>query len=323
MPLSSLYKIVQSDLNAVNEFITTTLKENNSLVIQPLIDHILAEKGKHIRPLLCTTLFRGLTLDHTTKEQEKNIISVTSALELIHMGSLIHDDVIDSSQTRRSQSTINAKWGNKSAVAIGTYVYSIAIKLLCDTNNSNALLSVSQTVKGMCESELSQLCNRNNIRLTEEKYLQIITSKTANLFRTNCECSALISNATPEQKTAVKKFGHSLGLLFQITDDYLDYFSDGSHLKKKVGQDLDQGQVTLPLILLHQHHPHSNLLETPFEKVHELMIQYEIDKQIQSKLTTLQKEASSALDPLAESVYKRALESIAEYITTRVHSITA
>ena len=105
MPLSSLYKIVQSDLNAVNEFIITTLKENNSPVIQPLLNHILAEKGKYVRPLLCTTLFRALTLDNTTKAQEENIILVTSALELIHMGSLIHDDVIDSSQTRRSQST--------------------------------------------------------------------------------------------------------------------------------------------------------------------------------------------------------------------------
>jgi octaprenyl-diphosphate synthase len=320
MTLDSLYKLVYSELIAVNAFVSTMLKADVSKVAQPVIDHILEKQGKNIRPLLCLVLYRALVgVTHDPKKEDQ-INHMAAALELIHMGSLIHDDIIDNADTRRNQPTVNSRWGNKSAVAVGTYLYSVAVTLLCQLDNNGVLLSATQTVKEMCDSELDQLSNRNNLQLTEAHYFRIIVRKTANLFQTNCRGTGLIGAVSSDQQTAIETFGHHLGLLFQLTDDYLDYFGDNNgHLKKKVGQDLDQGQVTLPLILLQRCCPcDTPLLTLSFDKVNDLMRQYEIDKHLQERLQLHYQQAMTALSILDDSEYRRALETLSSYILGRV-----
>lgn len=183
---------------------------------------------------------------------EQNHHNLAAALELIHSATLLHDDVVDTSQIRRGKKTANAIWDNKASILVGDYLFSIAFQLMVRGKNLQVLDLLAKASSTMADGEVMQLENSSDVALSQEKYLEIIFGKTAVLFSAACEAGALISNVSDEQIIALRDFGKNLGTLFQIVDDMLDYSAEQKTLGKEVGADFFEGKVTLPIILIYQ-----------------------------------------------------------------------
>jgi heptaprenyl diphosphate synthase len=325
--LESVYRLVKSDLAAVDTFIETTLREGAEAGSLPLVDHVLASPGKRVRPVLVCLVFYALLGDRKpTQEEHDRLVKVASAIELIHMASLVHDDVIDDADVRRNQPSVKAKWGNPAAVAFGVYLYSISLLLIAEAGLLSVLSSLSTAVKGMCEGELFQLAGRHDYDLSKDEYNAVIKRKTADLFIAACQAGAYVANASDDQVEAITEYGYSLGMLFQISDDVLDILSDGDHLKKAIGQDLEEGQVTLPMIYLLDVVPadvRSSLradleAKTPqLDEIQVLMKDHDIRSKIQVDLDGYFNRANDVVAGLQKSKHADALGTILDFIFKR------
>jgi octaprenyl-diphosphate synthase len=167
------------------------------------------------------------------------------------MATLLHDDVVDGSKMRRFLPTANVIWGNKASILVGDFLFSQSFKLIVATRLLPAMDVLSKACAVVIEGEVSQLAKLEERRLiTEEEYLKVINAKTAVLFGAACEVGAIIANQSPNYCNAMRNFGMKLGEIFQITDDLLDYFTQGEVRGKNIGDDFAEGKVTLPLIFL-------------------------------------------------------------------------
>lgn len=212
-----------------------------SPLIKEISNHLIASGGKRIRPLLLL-LSADLFNNHKVHD-------LAAAVELIHSATLLHDDVVDNSAIRRGKKTANAIWDNKSSILVGDYLFSIAFQLMVRSGNLQVLDLLARTSSIMADGEVMQLENSSNIEINKEKYLEIIFGKTAVLFSAACKSAALASGANSEEIEALSEFGKNLGIVFQIVDDILDYFSKENILGKDLGNDFFEGKVTLPIIL--------------------------------------------------------------------------
>lgn len=325
--LESVYRLVKSDLTAVDTFIESTLRDGAEAGSLPLVDHVLASPGKRVRPVLVCLVFYAL-LDgrKPTEEEHARLVKVASAIELIHMASLVHDDVIDDADVRRNQPSVKAKWGNPAAVAFGVYLYSISLLLIAEAGLLSVLSALSTAVKGMCEGELFQLAGRHDYDLDKAEYDAVIKRKTADLFIVACRAGAYVAGASESQVEAMTEYGYSLGMLFQISDDVLDILSDGDHLKKTIGQDLEEGQVTLPMIYLLDVVPsdvraklRADLeAKTPqLDEIQSLMKTHDIRGKIQTDLDGYFERAQDVVGGLVKSDHSAALGTILEFVFKR------
>lgn len=208
--------------------------------------NILRAGGKRVRPA-----FAIMTASMFGKEKE--IIPLAAALEMIHMASLIHDDVVDQADTRRGRGTINALYGDGYAVYVGDYVLTRAIEIVCQQPNSNRLLQIMADLSiEMSLGEVEQLRSAFDIKQTVEDYNYRIDRKTALLMATSCQAAAVASGASEDEIDIFYKIGYNLGMEFQIRDDILDMRSNTKKLGKPAGSDLAHGIMTLPTILVLQ-----------------------------------------------------------------------
>ena len=211
----------------------------------PLLDKItqfiIATKGKQMRPILV------FLSEKMTGEVSEKTFRGASLIELIHTAALVHDDVVDESSRRRNFFSINALWGNKTAVLIGDYLLSKSVILSTENKDFDLLEIVSQTIKDMSEGELLQLEKARKLDITEDVYYQIIRQKTASLISSCCQIGAVSNNAENSLIMKMKDFGIYAGMAFQIKDDLLDYFSKNI-VGKPVGIDIKEQKMTLPLI---------------------------------------------------------------------------
>ena len=211
----------------------------------PLLDKItqfiIATKGKQMRPIL---VFLSAKM---TGEVSEKTFRGASLIELIHTAALVHDDVVDESARRRNFFSINALWGNKTAVLIGDYLLSKSVILSTENKDFDLLEIVSQTIKDMSEGELLQLEKARKLDITEDVYYQIIRQKTASLISVCCQIGAVSNNTENSLIMKMKDFGIYAGMAFQIKDDLLDYFSKNI-VGKPVGIDIKEQKMTLPLI---------------------------------------------------------------------------
>ena len=206
-----------------------------------VLSYVRSRKGKMMRPMLVLLLAKELgAIGESTLRS-----AVT--LELLHTSSLIHDDVVDESYRRRSFFSINALWGNKTAVLIGDYLLSKSVILSTENKDFDLLEIVSQTIKDMSEGELLQLEKARKLDITEDIYYQIIRQKTASLISACCQIGAVSNNAENSLIMKMKDFGIYAGMAFQIKDDLFDYFSKNI-VGKPVGIDIKEQKMTLPLI---------------------------------------------------------------------------
>lgn len=327
--LEPVYRLVKTDLDHVDHTIQSALKTGASLAALPLLTHLLHSPGKRVRPVLTILAYYaclgGATKDETSYQR---LLDISSAIELVHTASLIHDDVIDHALVRRDQETVNAKWGNESAVALGVYVYSISLGLIAKSGLISILGDLSETVRQMCEGELFQLADRKVQDLTVARYFSVIERKTAVLFATACYSGASVSGVDVSIAENLSRFGRALGFLFQLTDDYLDFFGKEGDLKKELGQDIEQGQLTLPILLLRDALSGEDLkrLEQIIQtgkkdQLDWVVTQMEaasISTSYESFMQTYVADAQAALSVLRPSVYKDALGDVLDYIVQRI-----
>jgi octaprenyl-diphosphate synthase len=228
------------------------LSHDNGLLSDALA-HLCQRSGKQMRPMLTLLMAKnyGLVSDVT--------LHSAVALELLHTASLTHDDVVDESNERRGQSSLNAAFSNKVAVLVGDYILSTCLLNASYTGNQKIIEALSNLGRTLAAGEILQLQNVNNKDISEEAYYQVIDKKTASLFEACAGLGALSVSASDDEVSAAKKFGHNLGMIFQIRDDIFDYY-ESDELGKPTGADMADGKLTLPVIYALQHSPYESMM---------------------------------------------------------------
>ncbi len=217
--------------------------QTNSLQIDNVIDYLLQTSGKMLRPRLV-----HLTAS-LNPHDEKIVCDVAVAVELIHLASLIHDDVIDNSYTRRGKESLNSVWGNQISVLTGDYLFATSFNLINRHNLPLILENITETIQIMCSGEIKQLSMLYDFNIGEEDYYDKTYRKTACLFASSCKVGALASNMSVHEVSLLEQYGLCIGYAYQIIDDILDFSSDTALLGKTTGHDLIQGNITLPVII--------------------------------------------------------------------------
>ncbi len=243
---SFLADVIAADMQAVDAVIRSQLHSDVPLVSQ-IADYIISAGGKRIRPAL--VLLTANAWGYAGDAHHK----LAAVIEFIHTATLLHDDVVDESSMRRGRETANALFGNAASVLVGDFVYSRAFQMMVSINNMRVMQILADATNVIAEGEVLQLMNMHDPDVTEERYLQVIRSKTAKLFEAATELGSLIAGATEEDIAAAAEYGRSLGTAFQLIDDVLDYSGNANDIGKNVGDDLREGKPTLPLIYLLQH----------------------------------------------------------------------
>ena len=238
---SEIQALMKNELDQMNKILVNRLDSNVDLINQ-MSHYIISSGGKRIRPLLLLLCARATDYDGDYH------YSMAVVIELIHTATLLHDDVVDQSTTRRGQETANELWGNAPSVLVGDFLYSRAFEIMVEPNSMEIMKILSKATNQISEGEVLQLLNIKNANVTQKEYYRVIERKTACLFKAACQIAGILSNSNQKVIEAMGKFGMHLGNAFQIIDDTLDYESDSSIIGKEVGDDLSEGKVTLPMI---------------------------------------------------------------------------
>ena len=241
-----LVNLVGNKLNDVNQQIKYKLASEVNL-IHKMTGYHLKSGGKKIRPLLTLSSAKLCGYENGNRD-----VNLAACVELIHNATLLHDDVIDNSNLRRGIKTSNTIWGNQSSILVGDYLLSRCFEMMVEDGSLEILKLLSSTSSKIAQGEVSQLEYKGEIDILEEKYFNIINSKTAVLFAAATRVGACITNKSKKEKDALESYGRNLGLSFQIADDALDYYSTKTIFGKEIGKDFYEGKVTLPIIFLCQ-----------------------------------------------------------------------
>ncbi|HIB28744.1 MAG TPA: octaprenyl diphosphate synthase [Candidatus Thioglobus sp.] len=233
--------LLKDDLEKTDLLLANRLSSNVALINQ-MSSYIIGAGGKRLRPLLVLLCARA------TDYQGEHHRLMAVVIELIHTATLLHDDIVDESATRRGQDTANEVWGNAASVLVGDFLYSRSFEMMVEPGSMRIMQILSKATNSIAEGEVLQLLNCQNSELTEDQYYQVIERKTAVLFQAATQIGGILSEADDIQEQALKKYGLHLGNAFQIIDDVLDYESDFESMGKEVGDDLAEGKTTLPMI---------------------------------------------------------------------------
>jgi octaprenyl-diphosphate synthase len=229
-------------MNAVNAVILDRMQSDVPLIPE-LAGHLIAGGGKRMRPML--TLASAALLDYPGARHHK----LAAAVEFIHTATLLHDDVVDGSGMRRGKRTANIIWGNPSSVLVGDFLFARSFELMVEDGSLKVLRILSHASAVIAEGEVDQLTAQRQIGTDEDKYLRIITAKTAALFAAACRVAPVVAEAGEEAELALDSYGRNLGIAFQMVDDAIDYTSDEETSGKGLGDDFRDGKMTLPIIL--------------------------------------------------------------------------
>lgn len=313
---------VSKELDTFDRYLREQMKTTTPL-LDTVVRYILRRRGKRARP---TLVF--LSAGMTGSIGERSYVGATM-VELLHTATLVHDDVVDSSNERRGFASINAVWKNKLAVLVGDFLLSKGLLIAVNNDEFDFLKVTSEAVRRMSEGELLQIQKSRQKSIDEETYFKIISDKTASLISACCEIGAISSGANEDVRKRMRVFGENIGLAFQIRDDVLDYTSRTSVLGKPVGNDILEQKITIPLIYACNNAPLADgkamvkLVKgkKPTRKtVHEVMRFVERYKGVEAaqlKAKELQALAIRQLDGIPESDYKTSLIDFANFVVTR------
>ncbi len=291
-----------------------------------LSKHLVTAGGKRLRPAL--VILSAIASGQS--EPKDRLAPIASSVELIHMASLIHDDVIDNSESRRGRVTANAFWGNKVSVLSGDCMLAKAFSLLAKDGDQKILSVLAEMTNRMSESEVLQALCEGDIDMWREHYWNIIRHKTAGFLASCCKCGAILSGANDGVETALSDFGMELGLAFQLTDDLLDIIGDPAVTGKPVGNDIKDGKVTLPVLLAldSMDEPEQIRLRAAIkedilpideiERIIELIKRTGAVEMTRDRARSCVERAVSSLDGLADSTAKESLKAIAGQIINRI-----
>lgn len=314
------HQVVADDFEAVNQRILEQLHSDVELVED--IGHYLIEAGgKRLRPLV--VLLTAAALDYRGQAR----LDLAAIIEFIHTATLLHDDVVDTSERRRGRLTANAQWGNAPAVLVGDFLYSRAFQLMVALGNMPIMSVLSETTNRIAEGEVQQLANARDPDVSEAAYFEVIEKKTAILFASACEVAAIVADAEPEQRAALRGYGHHLGMAFQLVDDALDYRGDAQLLGKNLGDDLAEGKPTLPLlhVMARGSSEQAGLVAEAIRagdpsQLEAILAAIEHTGALDYTLNKAREQVDSALvqlKALPESPYTRAMAELAEFAVSR------
>lgn len=242
------------DLSALEAEVDLLLQSDDPMV-QEICDHLARAKGKRFRPTLLM-----LTAKHAERSAPEAVFAA-ACIEIVHLATLVHDDFIDSAETRRGQATVNVKWSPAAALIMGDWLYSKVFALLCARGMFDAMRIVGMTTHQMSVAEMMQLEFHRRLDLSEADYLTVIQRKTGSLIEASCELGALLHPELKPHARAFSEYGRQVGLAFQITDDILDYRGEDHRLGKPVGGDWREGRITLPFIAARRNAPEGEVRE--------------------------------------------------------------
>ncbi|MBT2656399.1 heptaprenyl diphosphate synthase component II [Bacillus sp. ISL-18] len=318
MKLKMMYSFLNSDINIIEKELEETIQPE-SLLLKQASMHTLQAGGKRIRPVF--VLLAG-KFGHYDIHVLKN---VAVALELIHMASLVHDDVIDDADLRRGQPTVKSKWDNKIAMYTGDFVFALALELMSNIKSSEAHKILANTIVEVTVGEIQQIKDKYRFNQSLKDYLRRIKRKTALLIAVSCQLGAVAAGVEENDHKKLYQFGYYVGMSYQIIDDILDFTSTEKELGKPAGSDLLQGNITAPALFA----MNSPRILSEIEKVHENMEPNEIGRIISliKQSGAIEKsfalsdhyldKALTILEELPENKAKKTLRDIAKYIGRR------
>jgi octaprenyl-diphosphate synthase len=322
MDLDTIRSLVGDDMDAVNALITRRLGSDVVLVNQ-LGQYIVHSGGKRLRPLLA--LLAAKACDYRGNRH----IDLAAVIEFIHTATLLHDDVVDSSQMRRGNETANAIWGNEASVLVGDFLYSRSFQMMVEVGSMRVMEILADTTNTIAEGEVMQLLNCHDPDTTEERYREVIRCKTARLFEAAAQLGAVLGERPPAEEQAMARYGLHLGIAFQLVDDMLDYSASAADLGKNIGDDLAEGKPTLPLIYVMRHGTPSQvqvvreaIANGGLENIEGVQQAIESTGAIAYTSRSAQEEAqkaSEALGVFPESPYIDALRGLAQFSVSRTY----
>ncbi len=319
--LKDIIKPIEPDLERFQKLEVKFLK-NESPLIFAISRHILNTRGKRLRPTF------AFLVSKATGYKSQHLVEAALAVEMIHTATLLHDDVIDESEYRRGELTVNSKWNNLVSVLMGDYFFAKAFTLLVKTNSLEILERVSKATERVSVGELRQIEEAHNYELTEEEYLKIISDKTASLFQTSAVSPSILSGAPEEMVKRLANFGEYSGCAFQIADDLLDFVGDAQRTGKNIGNDLINGKITLPLIYAFRQSQtrtrksiikilEDGIAEGGFERVLDFIQSSGGIEYAHGRAQSLADQALSYLKPFAKNRYYASLEKLATFSINR------
>ncbi|HEV7665483.1 MAG TPA: polyprenyl synthetase family protein [Chloroflexota bacterium] len=320
--IRAVLALVQPGLQRM-EASLAALADNDDAVLGPMLSTVLPGSGKRLRPAL--SLLIGRVGREPADAEALNHMAV--GVELLHTASLVHDDIVDESDTRHGGATLYARVGNALAVLVGDYLFSQAAQQCVATGDLQVVRLFAETLGAMAQGQIDdanrQLDGRHGWQtISRDRYFKTIAGKTASLFVLACQGTAQLVGMTPVQIAALREYGQSLGLAFQVVDDVLDFTSTEQQLGKPVGSDLRQGTITLPVILLREHELTDARRRAAFEAE-------DIDQQVRliqqssaieaayAEAEALVSRARDALEVLPPGAERDALDALASYVTRR------
>lgn len=297
---------------------------SNIQVIDYLGEYLRASGGKRVRPALLLLSNYAVGGDAS----DERVVRLATVMEMLHTATLVHDDIIDNADLRRNRSSVNARFGNQTAVLMGDWLYMSAFETTVRERSLEIIDILTTLTRKMTEGELIQLTLIGRIDITEPEYFDILRRKTAYLFSACCEVGAILGNASEVQRNALKDFGMELGIAFQLADDVLDLTSGTEQLGKAAGSDLLEGKLTLPLIRLLSK---DNSLAPRLEQIMfdgeyrtlerddliEMLSDSGVTESIRDEARAYVERARKSLDVLPESRYRSCLEDVLTFVTER------
>ncbi len=327
MNLKYIYRPIEKDLVRVDSLLNASLRRTRYKSILELNNYLLESKGKGIRPALVIISAKagGGQSSATIASQ---LAKIASAIELIHVASLVHDDIIDQSALRHHKPTFNLKFGGDVSLAFGDYLYAIAFELIASCKNTGILSCIAQASRALCEGELIQVCERDNLSLLKERYLFIVKKKTASLFAASCQAGAMLSQSRQVTQEALKEYGLNLGVAFQIVDDCRDLTGSKEKLGKSPGLDFKMGELTLPVLNLISQEPKEkkSIIELfknqgdqrAFGDLSRKFLNSSAFAKTKEDAFLYLQKAKNSLSNLADSAYRRSLSALADYVAAKI-----
>jgi octaprenyl-diphosphate synthase len=321
------FGLINTHLYSVEERIRAQARAFDP-AMEGYVDYVCGSSGKRLRPALAL-LAGGATGKITSSHVDLAVI-----LELIHIATRVHDDIMDGADLRREQPTVNAKWGNAISVLLGDALLAHAMRLATNFSETEVVRRIADAAAEVCTGEIIQTQRRFDLKLSVADYYKIVEMKTAALFAAASELGAFLSETTPERIGALKHFGTKLGTAYQVYDDCLDLVGDEDEIGKTLGSDLRKGKLTLPLIFLLQsarrsgdHDRMSSLLlggdEVEADKITALLAERGALQQTVQAADKLVAESITSLETLDDNRFTSGLRGVAEYLQALIRRVPA
>jgi len=318
--IDDVLELAAADMQRVDALIRESLASDVDLVSQ-VAEYIVLSGGKRLRPMIVLLAARALGY------QGDEHVRAAAIIEFIHTATLLHDDVVDSSERRRGQASANAVFGNQASVLVGDFLYSRAFQMMVDLDSMPIMRILADATNTIAAGEVLQLMNVRDPETTEEAYREVIYRKTAKLFEAGSRIAAVLANSGESIEDDMLTYGRSLGTAFQLIDDALDYDASADELGKNLGDDLAEGKPTLPLIVaMREAKPEGRamirkaILEGGIDQLEEIRGVIESTGALQYTLARAQEAADRAIGALAgipDSDHKQALIALADFSVKR------